>query len=520
MKNTKFGYLFLSMFLLPFSGVATAQNSSSCAALNSFSYQGARLEITQTSWKEAGTLPGGPFAPPVTVPTHCHVEAALDRRIGVNGKEYFIGFAINLPENWNGRFLFQGGGGLNGSVEEPLGNQATGAVSALEKGFAVVTSDSGHQGGVFDGSFMEDQEALLNFYFLGKARVTPIAKQITTEFYQQEISSSYFVGCSTGGREGMIMSQRFPYYFDGIVSGAPAMRTGLSNLGIRWVAIELNKAAEKDEAGLPVQGGTFSVVEQDFIVSKVLESCDVLDGAEDGLIFNSLSCSINTKDMMCENDNAEGCLNEDKAVALQSAFSGPVDSQGRRVYSSYFFDTGIDDSGFISGLINGNNNPPVGAPVNTVLEQDVDAEFLAAIATDQSLGDSTSFNLSSFAGQGGKIMYYHGVSDPWFSAQDTRWYYEQMATNNGGLEAVNDWSKFYLVPGMGHCAGGEATLDTFDMLTALVDWVENDQAPEQVVATGLSMPEVSRPLCAYPYHAHYTGSGDIKNAGNFECKAD
>src|SRR5262249_27276982 len=155
-----------------------------------------------------------------------------------------------LPENWNGRFLFQGGGGLNGSVGNPVGTQATGDTPALARGFAVVSTDTGHQGtGAFDGSFMQDQQAALDFAYAAVGRVAVLAKQIIAQHYGKPVDKSYFVGCSTGGREAMLMAQRYPLYFDGIVSGSPAMRTGYSNLATRSVAVTLNQVAPKDASG-------------------------------------------------------------------------------------------------------------------------------------------------------------------------------------------------------------------------------------------------------------------------------
>jgi feruloyl esterase len=135
----------------------------------------------------------------------------------------------------------------------------------------------------------------------------------------------------------------------------------------------------------------------------------------------------------------------------------------------------------------------------------------------QALTDTTWTNLSSFSEHGGKLIFYHGTSDPVFSPFDTLAYYERMAKNNGGLDQVENWSRFFFVPGMNHCAGGPAALDNFDMLTAVVNWVENGVAPDSVVAKGKAFPGRTRPLCAYPKHAQYKGQGDPQDAGNFEC---
>jgi hypothetical protein len=142
-----------------------------------------------------------------------------------------------------------------------------------------------------------------------------------------------------------------------------------------------------------------------------------------------------------------------------------------------------------------------------------------AAAEPSALGYTDAWtNLSTFSGHGGKLLFYHGLSDPWFSAVDTIEYYERLAAASGGMEATHEFARLFLVPGMGHCAGGDAALDRFDMLRAVVDWVENGVPPDSVTATGDAFPDRGRPLCAYPAHAHYSGSGDVENADSFECR--
>jgi len=150
----------------------------------------------------------------------------------------------------------------------------------------------------------------------------------------------------------------------------------------------------------------------------------------------------------------------------------------------------------------------------------VDARALAAANDTAEALTATSrwTNLNTFSSHGGKLIFFHGVSDPWFSAQDTIDYYDRMTKANGGAAQVTNWSRLFLVPGMGHCQGGPATLDQFDLLTAVVDWVEKGTAPNGVPATGRGLPGRSRPLCAYPQHAHYKGTGDTQDARNFECR--
>jgi len=475
--------------------------------------------ITAADWRENYSPPPSPIGQPGTrtYPPHCHIEGVLDQRTGYDNKPYAITFAINLPDDWNGRFLFQGGGGLNGSLNPPLGTVASGDNPALTRGFAVASTDSGHKGqGPFDASFIADQEALLNFYQFANARVTAVAKQIIADYYGHSADHSYFVGCSTGGREGMIMSQRFPYYYDGIVSGAPAMRTGFSNLALKWISVSLNLVAPKDSTGKPDRRNAFSDKQKQLIINSLLKTCDANDGIADGMVFDSRGCGFDPADLTCKAQRDDSCLSQPQVQALKKAFAGPVDSRGRQVYPGFLYDTGINASGFIPGLLAGGTSP-VDAAGGVVMQQDVDAEATAASEPLASFGDSTWTNLNSFSGHGGKLIFYHGNSDAWFSALDTIGYYERMSAANGGMDKVRDWSRAFLVPGMGHCSGGQA-LDQFDMLTAIVNWVENGNPPERVTATGRAFPGRSRPLCPYPEFAHYTNSGDKDDATSFECR--
>jgi feruloyl esterase len=154
---------------------------------------------------------------------------------------------------------------LNGSVRPPFGAQAAGDVPGLARGFAVVSTDSGHQGAVFDASFRKDQEAALNFSHASVGKVTVAAKAIIARYYGQPAKRSYFVGCSTGGREGMFAAQRFPEEFDGIVSGDPAMRIGHSNIGLAWANVAFNEIAPKDASGEPEPTKAFSASDKKLI---------------------------------------------------------------------------------------------------------------------------------------------------------------------------------------------------------------------------------------------------------------
>jgi feruloyl esterase len=493
-----------------------------CADLLKFQAPGITLAISKADPMPAaapGTLrisPNFPGTVSVAVPSFCRVEGMIDGRTGADGKPYGIGFALALPDAWNGRFLFQGGGGLNGSVPLPLGSQATGNTPALARGFAVVTTDSGHKGSVFDGSFFGDQQASLDFYYIAIGRVARLVKQMIVSYYGNPAQHSYFDGCSTGGREAMIMSQRYPEYFDGIISGDPAIRTGHSNLALGYMTAVFDEAAPKDESGKPDPKKLFPDSDRKLIVRSVLQACDAKDGVKDGMIFNSRACEFDPATLVCSGSKTDSCLTRAQAEALKKAFAGPKGTRGDAIYPGFPYDAGIADIGGIPGLLNGPVIPVATGVDFMHFDSDREAARVQADATAR-LGDSTWTNLSTFAGHGGKLLFYHGLSDPWFSPLDTLGYYEKLAKETGN-GSIASWSRIYLVPGMGHCQGGSATLDRFDMLSAVVDWVEKGVAPDRVVATGAAFPGRSRPLCPYPQHAQYMGRGDTDDASNFVCQ--
>jgi hypothetical protein len=498
---------------------AAGDAAKDCAALTSFKAAGFDMTITQAVVIPEGPVPVAPFAPVFSgkLPAYCRVDGVIDERTGQDGKPYGIGFALALPLSWNGRFLMQGGGGLNGNVALPIGAVAAADVPALARGFAVLTTDSGHKSSaVFDASFFADQEATVNFLYQAVAKVAQVGKQVVTAYYGHAAAHSYFMGCSTGGREAMLMAQRYPRFFDGIVAGAPAMRTSYSNLADRWVAVSLNQVAPKDEHGRPQTSRALSDDDRKLVITSLLKACDANDGLVDGMILDPQGCAFNPADLACKGPKTASCLEPQQAVALAKAFAGPKDSRANQVYPGFWFDTGIADQQGIPGLLNPGPSP-VGGPVLST-EMDVETEQMHANTANAALGDTAHWiQLNTFSGHGGKLIFFHGVSDPWFSAQDTVRYYEQLGQANGGLDALSGWSRLFLVPGMGHCAGGSAALDHFDLIDPIVDWVEKGRAPQSVLATGKSFPKRSRPLCPYPQHAHYRGSGDPERTASFEC---
>ncbi|MFC3100168.1 tannase/feruloyl esterase family alpha/beta hydrolase [Altererythrobacter lauratis] len=476
------------------------------------------LEVTAATLIPAQPATMTPFGPQAALPQHCLVEGMLNRRTGVDGKEYGIGFELALPLTWNGRYLLMGGGGLNGSIRPPFGPVAAGNSNALAMGFAVASHDSGHKGEVFDASFQADQRAALDFAETSVHTVTLATRWLAAAFYGEPPRRSYMTGCSTGGREGMLASQRYPELFDGIVIGAPAMRPGHSNLAIEWAQVLLNRT---QAAGVTTPAG-FSSAERAVVDAGLARQCDGADGRVDGMIFNVEACrNFDARALACApgqvTDGSAGCLAPEKAEALAQIFAGPREASGRPLYTAIPWDTGVTYAGpGLPGYIPSGAPGPFG-PANAGREIDLDAR-LAAVEWDAvgRLTDTAYWtNLSTFLRRGAKIMFYHGVSDPWFSAIDT-WEYFQRAREANGAAAWDDAARFYMVPGMLHCSGGNA-FDRFDLLSPLVEWVEQGRAPNGITARRSDGAAGERPLCAHPAYPHYTG-GDPALAASYSCR--
>jgi len=507
--------------LAPATAADPADAAERCAALAGSSLPG-EVAITAATHVPAGipeTPPGAPAAGPL--PAHCLVEGTINAREGAGGQSYGIGFQLALPDQWNNRFLLMGGGGLNGSIRPPHGPVAAGASPALARGFAVASHDSGHKGAGFDASFEADQRAALDFAETSVRTVTEAAKQLTVDYYQDGIGYSYMTGCSTGGREGMLASQRYPELFDGIVVGAPAMMTGYSNLAIEHAQVMVNRAAPLAADGLPDVAKTFSMADRELIRGGILRQCDGLDGRADGMIENVAACRFRPATLQCRAGQQDDCLSAAQVEGIEAAFAGPRDGSGHPLYFPFPWDTGVTFAGS-KGALPGflpTGQPGVFGPAARDIEIDLDArDWEIRGEAMQRLTDTNVWtNLNSYFGKGSKILFYHGVSDPWFSAKAT-WDYFERATEANGADWANG-ARFYMNPGMGHCRGGDA-FDQFDLLTPLMDWVEKGEAPETrpIVATRTDGRPGERPLCPHPQYPHYTG-GDPLAAGSYSCRA-
>jgi feruloyl esterase len=508
-----------------------------------------------------------------TMPQHCEVVGSIDARTGVDGQPYAIRFHLRMPTAWNQRFFFAGGGGTDGN----LGNADA---PQLQQGYAVVSTDSGHDNAINlsavagNFQFAFDPQARGDYGYNGPARATEVAKAVVKRFYGSSPKFSYFAGCSEGGREGLMLSQRYPDYFDGIIAGNPGMDLPKAAVAEAWDSQAFAAAARSiTPFGNPDLASSFTNAELAAVGNAITQACDAQDGLADGMLFNPAACRFDPASL---GPAGTGVLSAAQVSALEKVFDGARNSRGRSLYAGWYWDPGIAAPGWRIWKI----GPLFPAPGNTALNTTLGGGALPFIFTTPpnsatggtALHGSTvvttagpnpgfpglndafvpwvlSFNMDTdapkifargafgesamefmgtsstdyrrFRSSGGKLIVYTGQADPVFSAKyHVRWY-ERLVDDNGGLRRTQDFARLFAVPGMNHCGGGPST-SQFDAFSALVQWVERDKAPDRLIGTAPAdtpWPGRTRPLCAYPEHARYKGSGSIEDAANFACVA-
>jgi feruloyl esterase len=530
---------------------------------------------TPAAGPQPGANPNAPSTP--ALPEHCDVLGKLNERTGVNGQHYAINFHMRLPTAWNGRFFFEGGGGSNGNLGNAFGIlQGVQPTVALALGYAVASQDSGHDNRVNNDAarggtltFGLDPQARSDIGYHSYDEVTRAAKALIATYYGRPAEKSYYVGCSEGGREGMAMSQRFPSHFDGVLSCAPGFRLPRAAVAEAWDSQTFASVARAgnlmDSNGQPHLNRTFTDEDLRLVSEAVLAACDNLDGVVDGLVQNFTACTTaavgpRLAAVTCPAAKADSCLSSVQVEALKTVFAGARTSTGVQIYSGWAWDAGIGgktgtvyNQGWRSWKLG-----PYAAPSNSAINLGLGASALSLafvtppVATPSTGGAPAAFSLgfkiddafrvlsnttdiyreasldymradstdlSAFKARGGKLLIVHGVSDPVFSILDTIDWWKDLDIVNGGR--ADQFARLFAVPGMNHCAGGPAT-DAFDAFGALVDWVEKGVAPARIIATARGSspwPGRTRPLCAYPQQARYTGSGSVEDAANFVCRA-
>jgi feruloyl esterase len=447
----------------------------------------------------AGSGVQSPFA---DLPAFCRVAATL-----TPSDDSAIKLELWMPvAGWNGKFVIPGNGGFAGAIAP------AGLAAALRSGYAAATTDTGHEGG--SGRFMLDHpEQLTDFADRAVHQTAVVGKTFLSAFYGEAPKRSYFNGCSTGGRQALTAAQRFPDDFDAIVAGAPAIYASHQTAGQIW----LWQATHKDEASF-IPANKYPVLHD-----AVLAACDALDGVKDGVLEDPTRCKFDPAVVQCKGANEATCLTASQVEAARKIYTGPKNPRtGEQVFSPLY-------PGSELGWAASSGAAPVGYAIDVfkyvvfrdphwdpmTLNYDADVARADKVAAPLTAIDTDLTKLLRH----GKLLIYHGWGDPGIPPGYTVEYYKSVLAKTK-VKNVRDAVRLFMVPGMGHCGGGEGT-STFDMLAALDDWVERGKAPDQIAASRVREGQMdrTRPLCSYPQVAVYKGSGSTDEAVNFACKS-
>jgi feruloyl esterase len=443
-----------------------------------------------------GGPPGGGAAFK-TLSAFCRVSATL-RPVA----DSQIGIEVWLPASgWNGNLQSVGNGAWAGSISYPA------MATALGQGYATASTDTGHTGNNAD-FITGHPEKVVDFAYRAVHEMTVAAKAISGAFYGSLVKYSFWNGCSTGGRQAFSEAQRFPNDYDGIVAGAPAFYTTRLQGEQVWVAAE----AHRDEAAY-IPPAKYPAMHK-----AVLDACDALDGVKDGVLENPERCHFDPSVLACKGADTPDCLTGPQVEFAKRMYAGPA---------------GIFP-GVEPGTELGWNMLAGPKPMGLAVEVykylvfndpswdykafDASKDIAKAEKTIHSLMDSSDPNLRPFIAHGGKLLIYHGWADPGVPPMGSVNYYKSVVETVG--TKATDSVRLFLVPGMGHCQGGDGT-DKFNMVQAMENWMSSNKPPERIEASHMTKGQVdkTRPLCAYPQVAVYTGSGSTNEAANFVCKA-
>lgn len=456
-----------------------------------------------------------------TEPAHCKV----DGHAASPGNT--VNFRLGLPSDWNGKFYFEGVGGLGGAIGS--------LTKGLARGYASASTDTGHVAS--DPDWGKNRAKEIDYGYRGTHVTAVAAKALTASFYQRPPAHAYFNGCSNGGRQALMEVQRYPADFDGVIAGDPAtgtpMQVGRAVFFQRLLASKANY--------LPVE-------KIELLSKATLAACDAKDGLADGLISDPRPCDFDPASLTCQGAETAECLTAAQVGTVQTIYAGLKDASGH--YVAPPFPKGHEGGptgwrGWITG-----NEPPVEQPDGTLafttrlpsgfgladsnfrflaLEDDAPGfswrtfrypQDLPRLKTMTEILSPLDADLRPFRQAGGRLIVYHGWADPGISALGTLDYVEQVAKAVGGQAAADRFLRAYFVPGMHHCSGGPG-VDQFDMLTALEGWVERGQAPAAITAARVERGATvrTRPLCPHPQVASYRGQGPVDDAASFECRA-
>jgi len=493
---------------------APAAAQQSCDSLTSLKIPNATI-TTATAINPPPDLvipiPAGPIGPG----TDLHVAVPFCRVVAFSAptSDSHIAFEVWLPvtARWNGKFEAIGNGGFIGQI-------GYGALAAaLNRGYATAGTDTGHASGNDESWALGHPEKLVDWSYRAVHEMTVDSKLIVAAFYGKPAKLAYWNGCSTGGKQGLTEAQRYPADYDGIVAGAPANYiTHLQAGGVysSWVRL---KDGESSAAFIPAT--KFQVLHK-----AVLDLCDARDGVVDGVISEPRRCPFDPKTIECHGNDGPSCLTAAQVKTAQLIYAGAKYKDGSQIFPG--FEPGSEllwspptpspvansiGVGFFKYMVFGDPNWDFAT-------FDVDRDTRTA---DQKLGSIVNAidpDLKVFQQHGGKIIMYHGWADQAIQPGNSVNYYQSVVSLMGGPEKTQEFLRLFMVPGMGHCQGGQGP-NSFDALTALERWRENNTAPEKLIAAHSTSNAIdnSRPLCPYPQAAIYKGSGNTTDAANFAC---
>jgi len=481
---------------------ASAQDAASaCHALG-------ELALPETTSIEAEFIPGGSFTTPgsgrgaitAEVPAFCRVAGVI---------EPAIRFEVWLPDRdaWNGRLQAVGGGGFAGVISYRA------MVPNIQAGYVTASTDTGHVAGELD--WLSDEGRLRDYGYRAVHEMTLKSKAVIDAYYGERPSYSYFNGCSTGGRQGLMEAQRFPDDYDGIVTGAPVNYFVATHYTQLWVAL----------AAKPVGETLLKPADLALVHDAVLAQCDVIDGVQDGVLEDPLVCDFDPGVLQCGPSGAAGqCLRNEQVTALRKIYEGPKNPRTGEQLHPGLVPGGEPNWSLVAGSDLASipyeyfGRSVLGETQWDWRSYDFDADIENATHKTGEILDAIDPDLGPFRDASGKLILYHGWNDQVIFPEGTIDYYENVAAAAAGLDETRDFFRLFMVPGMTHCRGGPGT-DRFDAQTAIEAWVEQGDPPERLQASRVEDGTVSRtrPLCPYPETARYTGAGDSDAAANFVC---
>ncbi|MGV9823805.1 tannase/feruloyl esterase family alpha/beta hydrolase [Nocardia xishanensis] len=467
---------------------------------------------------------------------YCEVDAALHP---VDPTASDIKMRIALPTNWNGKSWMFGGGGYNGSIRKvDRWDSAVGGQPLMSRGYAIFSSNGGHDGYYTDASFAlkDNQEEIRNYVGDALKKTRDAAMLLMQTHYGKTPERPYFVGGSNGGREALKVASAWPADFAGVVSQAPG--TGAAS------ALDLGLVHLIKVFSQP--GAWPNPAKQRLLYSAVMNGCDGNDGARDGIISNPEGCHFDPHVLRCPDgtDTGDSCLSDAQIDAVIAA-DAPVKfnplPNGESGYPGFPFLSGMELRSHGDGAYGIGPKPPANAmtdndngvimnfPANwvryfvtkdpnyPVLNFDPE-QWRQRIDDLNKLGGYNNPDLREFAKAGGKLLLMNGTSDEIISYRATADYFNRMKAIVGP-EAVHDFARLYLIPGLDHWDRLQAFNPRWDFATALDNWVHNGQAPQNQVMTdiGKEGPGRTRPVCEYPTWPKYNGTGDINQASSFTC---